>query len=371
MREVLPDLAWWEAGRPSGWARSSRRGARRRDPPSASMLVGPGGEAVRSVSGVRRRRGLCPRRSVVASGHPDPATVWRVRRDRRVGRPDLRQDPRRLCRAGQPGALPRTRRRRRRYRRGPSVAVATVVAHPDPATKRPAPRHSRGRAPEPSAALAPTPRWSTTRPWPNSRAVLRHPQLWPGRRTAGRAAGVRRDIRPPADDRLQGHRLRRRRRRGRSFLGYAVTVCDARPVFATASRFPAAGEVVVKWPHRYLAGRPTRAPRRADGRLRPDPTRSSTSRSWRSRSACPRSRVGGDGVAAPPTRDRLARLREAGLTDTELARLSSPIGLDLGAHTPQRPLSHRRRDHRPPGGVAAVSDSAASPWADPSRTPGR
>ena len=38
-----------------------------------------------------------------------------------------------------------------------------------------------------------------------------------------------------------------------SFLGYRVTVCDARPVFATASRFPAADEVVVEWPHRYLA----------------------------------------------------------------------------------------------------------------------
>ncbi len=37
-----------------------------------------------------------------------------------------------------------------------------------------------------------------------------------------------------------------------SFLGYHVTVCDARPVFATNSRFPEADEVVVDWPHRYL-----------------------------------------------------------------------------------------------------------------------
>ena len=36
------------------------------------------------------------------------------------------------------------------------------------------------------------------------------------------------------------------------FLGYHVTVCDARPVFATNSRFPEADEVVVDWPHRYL-----------------------------------------------------------------------------------------------------------------------
>ena len=37
-----------------------------------------------------------------------------------------------------------------------------------------------------------------------------------------------------------------------AFLGYHVTVCDARPVFATTSRFPEADEVVVEWPHRYL-----------------------------------------------------------------------------------------------------------------------
>ena len=38
------------------------------------------------------------------------------------------------------------------------------------------------------------------------------------------------------------------------FLGYHVTVCDARKVFATRSRFPDADEVVVEWPHRFLAG---------------------------------------------------------------------------------------------------------------------
>ena len=38
------------------------------------------------------------------------------------------------------------------------------------------------------------------------------------------------------------------------FLGYHVTVCDARPVFATKARFPDADEVVVDWPHRFLAG---------------------------------------------------------------------------------------------------------------------
>ena len=49
-----------------------------------------------------------------------------------------------------------------------------------------------------------------------------------------------------------------------SFLGYHVTVCDARPVFATDSRFPEADEVVVDWPHRYLAAEAEAG--RVDGR---------------------------------------------------------------------------------------------------------
>ncbi len=43
------------------------------------------------------------------------------------------------------------------------------------------------------------------------------------------------------------------------FLGYRVTVCDARPVFATHARFPHADEVIVDWPHRYLAATETDA----------------------------------------------------------------------------------------------------------------
>ena len=56
-----------------------------------------------------------------------------------------------------------------------------------------------------------------------------------------------------------------------SFLGYHVTVCDARPVFATDTRFPEADEVVVDWPHRYLEAERGRPGRRAHGDLRADP----------------------------------------------------------------------------------------------------
>ncbi|UNS99620.1 XdhC family protein [Streptomyces tubbatahanensis] len=116
-----------------------------------------------------------------------------------------------------------------------------------------------------------------------------------------------------------------------TFLGYRVTVCDARPVFATARRFPDADEVVVDWPHRYLDTQ------ELDGRtvvcvLTHDAKFDVPllERALR----LPVAYVGAMGSRRAHL-DRLERLREAGLTDAELARLRSPIGLDLGARTPQ------------------------------------
>ncbi|WP_432014032.1 XdhC family protein [Streptomyces cucumeris] len=115
------------------------------------------------------------------------------------------------------------------------------------------------------------------------------------------------------------------------FLGYHVTVCDARPVFAAAHRFPEADEVVVDWPHRYLetTGVDTRTvlcvlthDAKFDVPL--------LERALR----MPVGYVGAMG-SRRTHRDRLRRLREVGLGETELARLRSPIGLDLGAHTPE------------------------------------
>ncbi|AGJ52790.1 XdhC family protein [Streptomyces sp. NPDC052071] len=115
------------------------------------------------------------------------------------------------------------------------------------------------------------------------------------------------------------------------FMGHHVTVCDARAVFTTRARFPEADEVVVDWPHRYLRST------RTDGRTvlcvltheaRFDvPLLTEALRR-------PVAFVGAMGSRGTHE-DRLRRLREAGLNDHELARLRSPIGLDLGARTPE------------------------------------
>ncbi|RSM86482.1 XshC-Cox1-family protein [Streptomyces sp. WAC 01325] len=115
------------------------------------------------------------------------------------------------------------------------------------------------------------------------------------------------------------------------FLGYHVTVCDARPVFATRVRFPEADDLVVDWPHRYLRRTET------DDRtvvcvLTHDakfdvPLLEAALR-------LPAAYIGAMG-SRRTHEDRVRRLRETGLTQAELARLHSPIGLDLGARTPE------------------------------------
>ncbi|MDQ3989129.1 MAG: XdhC family protein [Actinomycetota bacterium] len=119
------------------------------------------------------------------------------------------------------------------------------------------------------------------------------------------------------------------------FLGYRVTVCDARPVFATRSRFPDAHDLVVDWPHRYLEAEA--AAGRIDSRtvitvLTHDPRFDVPVLQVALR--CDVGYVGAMGSRRTHD-DRLERLREVGLTEQELARLASPIGLDLGARTPE------------------------------------
>ena len=119
--------------------------------------------------------------------------------------------------------------------------------------------------------------------------------------------------------------------RAGKFLGYRVTVCDARKVFATRSRFPDADEVVVDWPHRFLAATEVDT-RTVICVLTHDPKFDVPLLEVALRT--PAGYIGAMG-SRRTHEDRLARLREAGLTEGELARLRSPIGLDLGARTPE------------------------------------
>jgi xanthine dehydrogenase accessory factor len=121
-----------------------------------------------------------------------------------------------------------------------------------------------------------------------------------------------------------------------SLLGYRVTVCDARAVFATPARFPTADEVIVDWPDRYLT---TQAAENAIDAstaicvLTHDPKFDVPVLQAALRLAQV-SYIGAMGSRQTHI-NRLDRLREAGLTEAELGRLASPIGLDLGARTPE------------------------------------
>jgi xanthine dehydrogenase accessory factor len=119
--------------------------------------------------------------------------------------------------------------------------------------------------------------------------------------------------------------------RAGKFLGYRVTVCDARPVFATVARFPDADEVVTEWPHRYLS-RVVVDERTVICVLTHDPKFDVPLLEVALRT--PAGYVGAMGSRRTHD-DRLARLREIGMSEGELARLRSPIGLDLGARTPE------------------------------------
>lgn len=115
------------------------------------------------------------------------------------------------------------------------------------------------------------------------------------------------------------------------FLGYRVTVCDPREKFATKARFPEADEIVVRWPHEFLAEAPVDR-RTAICGLTHDPkfdvpllkTALDTSAGY----------IGAMGSRR--THDERSRqLLEQGVAEQELARISGPIGLDIGARTPE------------------------------------
>ena len=341
MRDVLPELLeWWRSGESVGVGTVVATFQSAPRPPGASMLVGPGGTAVGSVSGGCVEGAVYELgESVVASGVPvlerygvsdDDAFavgltcggildvyVEKVDRETFPELGEIAAD----VEAGRP------------------VALATVIEHPDPAWL------GRRLVVRPDLPLAGT--LGSTR----ADDAVHDDAL--GLLAAGHNATL--GYGPDGERRGEGMRVfvwafapkprmlvfgaidfAAAVARVGSFLGYHVTVCDARPVFATNSRFPDADEVVVDWPHRYLAAEAEAG--RIDGRtvitvLTHDPKFDVPLLEVALR--LPEVAYVGAMGSRRTHEDRLARLREAGVDEKEIARLSSPIGLDLGARTPE------------------------------------
>jgi xanthine dehydrogenase accessory factor len=116
-------------------------------------------------------------------------------------------------------------------------------------------------------------------------------------------------------------------------LGYRVIVSDARSVFATPARFPMADEVVNDWPDRYLASiRAELGPRDVVCVLTHDAKFDVPA--IVSALATDVGYIGAMGSRRTHAA-RIERLREAGVREEQLARVMAPIGLDIGARTPE------------------------------------
>ncbi len=333
-------LPWWREGQPVGMGTvvATFRSAPR--PPGASMLVGPDGSAVGSVSGGCVEGAVYElAQEVVAEGRP---------RLRRYGVSDddafevgltcggiLDVYVERVDRTTFPelGEIAEDLQAHR------PVAIATVVDHPD--TDRVGGRMVLRPGAEPQGTLG----------GGRTDAAVADDAL--GMLAAGHSAVI--GYGPDGERRGEGMRVfvwafappprmivfgaidfAAAVARLGGFLGYKVTVCDARPVFATATRFPSADEVVVGWPHKYLAAEAEAG--RVDSRtvlcvLTHDPKFDVPMLEVALR--LPEVGYVGAMGSRRTHDDRMRRLREAGLSDAELERLASPIGLDLGARTPE------------------------------------
>ena len=344
MREVLSQLLqWWERGETVGMGTvvATWRSAPR--PPGASMLVGPGGEAVGSVSGGCVEGAVYElSQSVVKSGSPvlhrygvsdeDAYAVGLtcggildvyVEKISRQTFPELGEVAADIA-AGRP------------------VAVATIVAHPDPARLgRRLVVRPEGDVRERQGTIGSDRANDAVSDDVRGLLASGHSETLtygPDGERRGEGMRVFASVHAPAARMLVFGAIdfaAACARVGR-FLGYTVTVCDARPVFATASRFPDADEVVVDWPHRYLAAEA--AAGNLDERtvicvLTHDP-KFDVPLLQVALQLPTVAYIGAMGSRRTHD-DRLARLREIGMTGEELSRLSSPIGLDLGARTPE------------------------------------
>ena len=340
MRDVLDELLTvWRAGGTAGVATVVRTIKSAPRPPGATMVVAPDGTVAGSVSGGCVEAAVYElANEVVASGRPELQRYGISDDDAFAvgltcgGIIDIFAEPVSRNTFPQLQAIADDIAGQR------PTAVATVIAHPDPGWL------GRRLVVGPHAS---TGRWdlsAPTTPSPTTPGVLlaagRTAVLSYGpdgqRQEAGMEVFVASHAPRPRMLIFGAIDFASALARQGAFLGYRVTVCDARPVFATPARFPDADEVVVDWPDRYLAAQAEQGAidsRTAICVLTHDP-----------KFDVPALRVAlrlpeVDYIGVMGSRrthdDRMNRLREVGLTDAELSRLASPIGLDLGARTPE------------------------------------
>jgi xanthine dehydrogenase accessory factor len=339
MHDVLDPLtAWWRTGEPVALATVVATFSSAPRTSGASMLVGPGGEAVGSVSGGCVEGAVYELgQQVLADGRPvlqrygvsdDDAFAVGLTCGGIIDIFVERVDP---------AAYPQLDAIADSIRDGSPVAVATVVSGPD--------QHLGARL-----IVRPAGTDGTTGSARLDDVITadalglldagRNGMLQYGvggqRRGEGLSVFVESFAPPPRMIVFGAIDFAAATAKVGSFLGYRVTVCDARPVFATTTRFPGADEVIVEWPHRYLAAEA--AAGRIDSRtvlcvLTHDPKFDVPLLEVALR--LPEVGYIGAMGSRRTHHDRVARLRVAGLTDDEIARMSSPIGLDLGARTPE------------------------------------
>ena len=350
MREVMRELAcWWQAGETVGMGTVvAILGSSPREP-GASMVVGPNGEAVGSVSGgcveaavyeLSREAAATGRPALVrygiSGGDPyAPALTY-------GGTVDV------FASAVSARTFPGLDAVARDVHAGRPVAVATIVDHPETTVvgQRLVVRPQPGMAFQPELApgdpSAPHGDRIVDSLTADARGLLaagRSTCLSYGpmgeRRGEGMKVFVQSFAPPPRMLVFGAIDYAAAVAKIGSFLGYRVTVCDARPLFATPDRFPEAAEVVVDWPHRYLQQQAETG--NLDSRtvicvLTHDPKFDIPVLSLALR--LPVAYVGAMGSRQTHV-DRLERLHAAGLTDSERSGLSSPVGLDLGGRTPE------------------------------------
>lgn len=347
MREVLDELmTWWDAGETVGVGTVVATFQSAPRPPGASMLVGPGGEAVGSVSGG------CVEGAVYELAHEVVGSGEQVLQRYGVSDDDAfavgltcggildvfveKVDKQTFPELG--GIADDIRHDR-------AVALATVIEHPDPSwLGRRLVIHPEDATPTAVSALGTV---------GSARADAALIDDARGLLASGRSATL--EYGPDGERRGEGMKVfvwafappprmivfgaidfAAAMAKVGNFLGYHVTVCDARPVFATRTRFPFADDVVVSWPHKYLVGEVEAG--RVDGRtalcvLTHDPKFDVPVLQV----ALGLPEIGYIGAMGSRRThdDRVERLKEAGVSDEALERLSSPIGLDLGARTPE------------------------------------